>query len=385
MINNKLDKTRLHLLLLPFQHSAYIQRHRAGVLSERISIFSVFFALLVGLWIAVDLFLLPIELALKMLILRLLSVAGFLYIARSGLRSANTMRITMRVAMWRLFLFMINPFIFYIIALALFSEPVVVDDWGKLLINIYTLLPFLIVAGLSLFPLTFLESSIFGFSTVILMMATLYLSPSLEWTQMLPSIWILTLLVWVSILTAMIQLNYMLTLIHRVTIDPLTKAYTRNSGMEMIDIYFHISLEHNTPFAIAFFDLDRFKAINDNYGHKRGDIALKDMVRHLQNYLRQSDMVVRWGGEEFVVILPNTDALGLEIIMHRILQGWFGQRPEGEPLTASIGYTERLSDSLADWPELIQLADERMYKAKENGRARVVGCGGKVILPLNTN
>ncbi|MCU7819932.1 MAG: GGDEF domain-containing protein, partial [gamma proteobacterium symbiont of Lucinoma myriamae] len=102
--------------------------------------------------------------------------------------------------------------------------------------------------------------------------------------------------------------------------------------------------------------------------------------KHLKDYLRQSDMVVRWGGEEFVVILPNTDVIGLEIIMLRIIDKWFGQRPEGTPLTASIGYAERLSDNVSDWPELIKLADERMYQAKEGGRARVVGCDEKVLL-----
>jgi len=381
LANRKLDLERLHLLLFPLQHSAYMQRHRAGVLSERISLFSIFFALLVGLWIAVDFLFLPVELAIKMAILRLLSVTGFIILASLSKDIATDMR----TAMWYLFLLMINPFIFYIIALVLFSEPVLGDEWATLLINIYTLLPFLIVAGLSLFPLTFLESSAFGITTVLLMMAGLYYSPILSWEQMLPSIWILILLVCVSILTAMIQLNYMLTLIHRVSTDPLTKAFTRNSGMELIDIYFHISLEHNTPFSVAFFDLDHFKAINDNYGHDQGDETLKNMVVHLQKYMRQSDMVVRWGGEEFVVILPNTDIAGIDIIMQRILEDWFGQRPEGTPLTASIGYAERINDYAADWPDLIKLADERMYQAKEGGRARVVGCGDKLLVAQNAS
>jgi diguanylate cyclase (GGDEF)-like protein len=375
LANKKLDKTRLHLLFFPFKHSAYMQRHRAGVLSERISLFSVFFALLVGLWIAIDILFLPLELALKMAFLRLFSVTAFILLARSGRNIVKNMQ----TAMWHLFLLMANPFIFYTIALTLFSEPMLVDEWGILLINIYTLLPFLIVAGLSLFPLTVLESSLFGSTTVLLMMAGIYFSPMLGWEQMLPSVWILILLVCVSILTAMIQLNYMLTLIHRVSTDPLTKAFTRNSGMELIDIYFHISLEHNTSFSIAFFDLDHFKAINDGYGHEQGDTTLRDMVTHLQDYLRQSDMIVRWGGEEFVVILPNTDVKGIEIILQRILKDWFGKRPEGAPLTASIGYAERLVDNISDWPELVKLADERMYRAKDAGRARVVGCYEKVL------
>jgi len=370
------DKTRLELLFFPFKHSAYMQRHRSGILDERIRLFAIFFALLVGIWIVVDLILLPTALALKMVVLRVFSVAGFLYLTR--LKDVAT---TMYSAMWRLVLLIINPFIFYLIALALFNKHALTDDWAILLINIYSLLPFIIVVGLGLFPLTLIESVIFGFASVALMIIGIFFSPHLEWEHNLQLIWILGLLVGITILIAMLQLNYMLTLIHRVSTDPLTKAFTRNSGTELIDIYFHISLEHKTSFSIAFFDLDHFKAINDNYGHDHGDKALKDMVIHLQNYLRQSDMIVRWGGEEFVVIFPGTDINGLEIIMHRILVGWFGQRPEGTPLTASIGYAERLSDNVSDWPELVKLADERMYLAKGRGRARVVGCNEKVLLP----
>jgi len=109
LANGKLDLDRLHLLFFPMQHSAYMQRHRAGVLSERISLFAIFFAFLVGLWIAVDFLFLPVELAIKMAILRLLSVTGFIILASLSKQVATNMR----TAMWYLFLLMINPFIFY--------------------------------------------------------------------------------------------------------------------------------------------------------------------------------------------------------------------------------------------------------------------------------
>jgi diguanylate cyclase (GGDEF)-like protein len=149
----------------------------------------------------------------------------------------------------------------------------------------------------------------------------------------------------------------------------------------MIDLYFHLALDQDSPFALAFVDLDHFKSINDNFGHDQGDVALKMAVTQLQRHFRRSDMVIRWGGEEFLMIFPNTDLMGLRGAMERLMLNWLGSRPDGKPLTASIGVAERKQDGINDWPQLLELADQRMYLAKQGGRARVMFGAEDVLLP----
>ena len=100
----------------------------------------------------------------------------------------------------------------------------------------------------------------------------------------------------------------------------------------------------------------------------------------LHRYLRRSDMVVRWGGEEFVLVLTGTDADGARLILQRLLRDWLGMRPDHTPLTASIGLAARITDDIHDWPQLLEMADRRMYLAKRQGRARAVMCGDEVML-----
>ncbi|RMH54534.1 MAG: GGDEF domain-containing protein [Candidatus Hydrogenedentota bacterium] len=132
------------------------------------------------------------------------------------------------------------------------------------------------------------------------------------------------------------------------------------------------------PLSLLICDIDRFKRINDTYGHLAGDAVIVHIARLLRNRVRISDTVARYGGEEFVVILPGTPVSGANEIAERIREmieatpaGVHG--PTGEvsvPLTISIGGTElNDGDSLAD---LIERADQALYSAKRGGRNRVV-------------
>lgn len=88
--------------------------------------------------------------------------------------------------------------------------------------------------------------------------------------------------------------------------------------------------------------------------------------------LRTGDILARWGGEEFVIIMPNTAAAKAAVGLERTRAAGFGQRPEGGPLTACIGIAERSADRVDDWSMLVDLADARMYEAKQSGRNRIV-------------
>jgi diguanylate cyclase (GGDEF)-like protein len=125
------------------------------------------------------------------------------------------------------------------------------------------------------------------------------------------------------------------------------------------------------PIALLFIDLDHFKQINDSHGHPAGDACLKAIIPPIQSELRQSDLIGRYGGEEFVVILSSADAAAAQPIAERIRQrvAEISVPGFGAPIhvTCSIGIAT--SDMLGVWGEhLIARADEAVYAAKRCGR-----------------
>ena len=121
--------------------------------------------------------------------------------------------------------------------------------------------------------------------------------------------------------------------------------------------------------SILFFDIDHFKKINDTYGHDFGDYVLKEIGKILKNTFRKSDIVGRWGGEEFIVILPNTnyeDGLKLAEKLRKIIENYDFQ---GKKVTISIG----VSEYNGNLEEVLKKVDEALYEAKRNGRNQVKG------------
>jgi len=185
--------------------------------------------------------------------------------------------------------------------------------------------------------------------------------------------WLLLLLAVVATLAGMSQLHFMSQLVDQSSHDGLTRAYNRRVGEEMLVQQFLTSMRSKTPFALAFVDLDNFKSINDRYGHEEGDNTLRAASAALRKVLRRGDVLIRWGGEEFLLLMPGTDLPGARIALERLRAVGLGTRPDGMPLTASIGVAERAADGAASWQDLIATADGRMYQAKQGGRDRIVG------------
>ena len=155
------------------------------------------------------------------------------------------------------------------------------------------------------------------------------------------------------------------------TTDMLTKLYNRYMFTEL----FHKFLENKkrdkeNKLVLALIDIDNFKAINDTYGHNVGDEVLKNIANHLLSTLRSSDICARWGGEEFIILLTNTD---MEIAFSRIDRlretiSNINHSFDGK-VTVSIGLTEILeSDTLLS---SVKRADDALYKSKECGRNQV--------------
>ncbi|HEY3784675.1 MAG TPA: diguanylate cyclase [Steroidobacteraceae bacterium] len=166
----------------------------------------------------------------------------------------------------------------------------------------------------------------------------------------------------------------------RAQTDSLTGVLNRRSFVERLDAACSRAQARGLPISLLFIDLDHFKQINDSYGHAAGDACLTSIITPIQAELRQSDVIGRYGGEEFVVILSSADASAAYPIAERILARVAGVRVEGfgEPisLTCSIGVAT--SDTLGVWGEtLIARADAAVYAAKRSGRNRV-----QVALPM---
>ena len=168
----------------------------------------------------------------------------------------------------------------------------------------------------------------------------------------------------------------------RARTDPLTGVLNRRSLIERLDVACFRARARGLPIALLFIDLDHFKLINDSFGHQAGDACLRAIIEPIHAELRQSDVIGRYGGEEFVVLLSSADATAALPIAHRILERVANVQVEGygKPirLTCSIGVAA--SDTLGVWGEhLIARADAAVYLAKRSGRNQV-----QLALPLGT-
>ncbi len=163
------------------------------------------------------------------------------------------------------------------------------------------------------------------------------------------------------------------------TFEGLTGLYRREAVLEILDREWSRSIRYDRPLSIALADLDRFKWINDRHGHLAGDLVLQRVAAELRAHVRDTDFIGRFGGEEFLIVLPETQLEGAVLLAEKIREriealeiGVEG----GEPLqvTLSIGVASRSEvkgDGKTRARPLLQAADAALYGAKRNGRNRV--------------
>jgi len=176
----------------------------------------------------------------------------------------------------------------------------------------------------------------------------------------------------VATLAAMSQLHFMMALVDQASHDSMTGAFGRRIGEELLRLQFAHAQRSDHPLALVFVDLDDFKKVNDRHGHDEGDRVLRNAAEAIRGMLRQSDILVRWGGEEFLLVMPNTGREGARAAAERLRALGLGERPDGTPQTASIGIAEYMADRPEDWERMVDLADHRMYLAKQAGKDRIV-------------
>jgi diguanylate cyclase (GGDEF)-like protein len=152
--------------------------------------------------------------------------------------------------------------------------------------------------------------------------------------------------------------------------DSLTGLLNRRAFMEMLAIENHRMARHHRPLTISYVDVDNFKHINDRYGHAAGDKFLVCLGHHMGNRLRATDYLARVGGDEFAILLPETDQAGARLVLGAVTQAVRRFTAANEhSATVSVGAVTFMSASSAE--TMIAMADQAMYKVKQNGKNNV--------------
>ena len=162
---------------------------------------------------------------------------------------------------------------------------------------------------------------------------------------------------------------------HRANHDGLTNLLNRRAVMELLEKHFAYAQLYSNPLCCVLIDFDNFKLINDRHGHHIGDEVLKLFAGSCQSSIRKSDFIGRWGGEEFVLVLPYTDIEQATVIAERICDGITRLRVasgnEFVGFSVSMGVSS-LSEEISSIEQLMSRADNALYQAKHLGKNRVV-------------
>ena len=159
--------------------------------------------------------------------------------------------------------------------------------------------------------------------------------------------------------------------------DPLTGLYNRRYFDELYDIEFKRAFREKSHLCVAMVDIDHFKRLNDTYGHQVGDQCLTKVASALSAQLRRPpDIAARFGGEEFILLLPSTDLDGAAVVAENVRKAiemiLVDTEKEMVSFTASVGVYSAVPTERDEMQEFIKKADENLYKAKTEGRNRVI-------------
>ncbi|MDH3546128.1 MAG: sensor domain-containing diguanylate cyclase [Gammaproteobacteria bacterium] len=157
--------------------------------------------------------------------------------------------------------------------------------------------------------------------------------------------------------------------------DPLTRLWNRRGGMDLLNAAMHEVAKHDHTLGLCLADIDHFKSVNDQFGHSVGDQVLRKVASTIVAAVRPQDVVCRYGGEEFMVIVRDVDAKACLTIANRICSSIrdlpIRTREKTVPTTMSIGMAMRDHGDDVTPEQLIEKADKALYKSKETGRNRV--------------
>ncbi|MEO7908449.1 MAG: response regulator [Roseiflexaceae bacterium] len=183
----------------------------------------------------------------------------------------------------------------------------------------------------------------------------------------------------ISVVTSRVQRSR--TLRSFMVRDSLTGLFNHTTTKEHLEIELARAIRNQSPLAFAILDIDRFKLVNDTYGHPTGDRVLKSIARLLRDRLRHSDIIGRYGGEEFAVVLVGTDGPTAVKVLDQIRTGLaqIRQQADGEVFTVTFSCGIACFADYPDAPKLTEAADKALYVAKRGGRNQVALAGRDLL------
>ncbi|MDD3468293.1 MAG: GGDEF domain-containing protein, partial [Campylobacterales bacterium] len=156
----------------------------------------------------------------------------------------------------------------------------------------------------------------------------------------------------------------------QVTYDSLTKLLNRRKMEETLELEIERFKRCNTPLSVVMFDIDDFKQINDTLGHQAGDATLRLVSELIKKTVRKVDFSARWGGEEFIVLAPQTDTKGAYTLAENLRKTIEGSNIlQGKKITCSFGVTDFKENETLD--SFLKRVDEALYASKKNGKNQV--------------
>lgn len=357
-------------------HGVLLSAQRREVLAARLRVAAILLGLATIAWIPIDGHLLSWDWRMLWLLTVGRITAGAMFFAIGWRLQAAA---GLRQVAWSLGAVVYIGVAFFVYAHVVFAMA------DKLLLanashTQYVLLPIALAAAISIFPLTVMEAGVLLIGPLASMLLEIVLNDGGEG---LSEAGIAALLMCVVVVTAMIssvsQLKLLLALEEHSTMDLLTGALSRRAGTELLNLLFAKAERAGSPFSISLIDLDHFKRVNDGHGHDAGDCLLRGVAKTLKARLRREDALIRWGGEEFLLVLAGMPADATAELVAELCGSGLAARPDGSMQTASVGLAERQCDRAGSWEELVELADARMYEAKRSGRNQLTTLAGQCI------
>ena len=346
-------------------HHSLLAEYRTQLISSRVRLIALLFALFTPLWMIIDVYSFPHGAADDLIAGHLVTSVAFAGIPLFWRFHPRPRNIYLTVG--TLFAIASLFFIYSRIVLSGYK----LDSVGSAMACGYAFLPFLIITEFAVFPFTIVETLVFSSPLLGAFLAFNFLQPEglIPGINNMITIWILLLISTVGGMASLSQLQFMRKLFEQSTTDPLTGALNRRSGEQYLSRLFSQASRHCYPLSVAFLDLDDFKMVNDRFGHDAGDAVLVSLVSALTANLRHEDVVIRWGGEEFVVVLPYATASQARDRLDAIADKSRPARPDGQSVTWSGGIAYAPGDAPVSWRALIDCADARLLQAKAAGKA----------------
>jgi len=356
-------------LIRAHMHTGRLTARRVAIIVARARLVAGLFAVLTPLWIVNDVLALAPSVWHVLVPMRLLTAVAFAA-ALVLIRGMHTLRDAYKA----LALLYAIPAIFFVASYSwvLGLESGAINGF----LAGYAYLPMVMLSALALFPLTALEGACFAGLMLLMHSATIATNwPNPDWPAFIASFWVLALIASVALFAGLSQLAFLIVNLHEGIHDNLTRCYSRRFGEELLDLQYALAERADSRLALALLALDEFQTVNDRFGYHYGDTMLRNATELLHDAPRSGDLLVRWTGDQFLLVLPNASLAESEVALRRLLSKGLGVRPDRVPLTASIGLAERQRDATDDWWRLVDLANARMQQARAAGGNQAIASG----------